>query len=67
MSSIVTRHGTEDSVQSHVNTSVGELQSKLTEHVKELVGPLFILFDFFELGDQIYSELVDNFVDGRVA
>jgi hypothetical protein len=46
---------------------VGELESRLVENVKTLLAPLFVLFDFFEVGDQIYVEIVDKFVSGQVS
>lgn len=60
------RTSTEDSVTTTVECSVAELQSKLEEQVRALLEPLFVLFDFFELTDTVWKELVDNFVEGQV-
>lgn len=47
-------------------TTVEELESNLVGVVKGVTQPLFMLFDFFELGDQILEELVEGFVAGEV-
>jgi hypothetical protein len=60
------RTTSEDSLTSSVECSVAELQSKLEEQVRGLLEPLFMLFDFFELSDQVWQEIVDNFVAGKV-
>jgi hypothetical protein len=43
------------------------LEIKLTENVKELLSPLFTLFDFFQVADPIWADIVDRFVAGEVA
>ena len=55
-----------DSVSAAIDCTVAELQTKLVELVGELVAPLFILFDFFEISQDILSEIVNTFVEGRV-
>lgn len=47
-------------------TTVEELESNLVGIVKGVTQPLFILFDFFGLGDEILDELVEGFVAGEV-
>lgn len=37
----------------------------IVEKTKELLNPLFILFDFFEPADSIYQDVVGNFIHGR--
>jgi hypothetical protein len=56
----------EDEVDSGTKTSLQEIESRLVALVKELVAPLLVLFDFFEIGDAIYEEIVNGFVQGRV-
>jgi hypothetical protein len=56
----------EDEVEIEVNTSLQEIESNLVSLVKQLVAPVFVLFDFFEIGDAIYEEIVNAFVAGRV-
>ena len=43
-----------------------QLESNLVPLVKSVVSPMFALFDFFELDDPVYEELVNNFVEGKV-
>lgn len=57
---------TENEVYSEVRVSLSTIESDLVEVVKLLTRDLFMLFDFFEVSDAIYSELVNNFVAGRV-
>ena len=61
------RETTEEGVSSVTECSVGELQTKLEETVRELLEPLFMLFDFFNLSDQIWAEIINAFVEGRMA
>lgn len=61
------RRSNEDSVSSSVEASIAELQTDLVNLVRELLEPVFVLFDFFELSDTVWSEIVDAFVEGRVA
>lgn len=60
------RKASEDLVTTSIECSVAELQSKLEEQVRGLLEPLFMLFDFFELSDQVWQQIVDNFVAGKV-
>ena len=39
---------------------------RLVDIVKQLTAPMLAPFDFFELGDSIYQEIVEAYVDGRV-
>jgi hypothetical protein len=61
------RASSEDSVTGSVTCTVAELESKLVEQVKALLEPLFVLFDFFELGDPVWAEIVNKFVDGKTS
>ena len=40
--------------------------SGLLPLVKESASPLFTLFDFLEIGDQIYEEIINGYVQGKV-
>ena len=42
-----------------------EIQTDLIPLVKTIVQPLLILFGFFELGDPVYEEIVNSYVQGR--
>ncbi|BBO81575.1 hypothetical protein DSCO28_21410 [Desulfosarcina ovata subsp. sediminis] len=59
------RKSTADSSESTV-----EFQHPLTDHdvvekTRELLNPLFVLFDFFELSESVYQDIVGNFIQGR--
>ena len=57
---------TEKEVYSEIHVSQSRIESDLVELVKALTKELFVLFDFFEVSDAVYSELVNNFVAGKV-
>jgi len=56
----------ENEIETEVTTQLSGIESDLVRLVKELVTPLFTLFDFFELSDQILEEIVNAYVEGRV-
>jgi len=56
----------ENEIETEVATQLSGIESELVILVKELVTPLFTLFDFFELSDQILEEIVNAYVEGRV-
>ena len=39
---------------------------KLSDYVAELVHPLFIVFEYFEVDKKELIRIVDNYVDGKV-
>lgn len=43
-----------------------DLESDLVPLVKSVVSPLLALFEFFELNDSVYEEIVNKFVEGKV-
>jgi hypothetical protein len=57
----------EDEVEAAFTTTVSDLESKLPDYVKQIVQPLFVVFDFFEISDRILAELVDSFAAGSAA
>jgi len=57
----------EDEVEAVVETTLGQIESDLVILVKELTKPLFVLFDFFELSDAVYEDIVNRFVKGDVS
>jgi hypothetical protein len=57
----------EDEVEATITASVIELESNLSDYVKQVVQPLFVLFDFFQAGDGVIDDIVDRFVAGEVA
>jgi len=59
------RRCVEDDIETEVSTSLQEIEGNLVELVKQLLSPLFMLFDFFELSDAVYEDLVNKFVRGE--
>ncbi len=55
-----------DTATSLTTFPLGSVGERLVEIVKELTAPLFELFDFFQLGDEVYEEIVNRFVEGKV-
>lgn len=49
-----------------LRVAIGSIEAQLVTHVKDVTAPLFMLFDFFELSDNIYEQLIGAFVQGRV-
>jgi hypothetical protein len=43
-----------------------EIESRLVEFVKIFTSPLFMLFDFYEFADEVYNNIVNQFVAGKV-
>lgn len=50
-----------------IEFALGDLDADLTVLVKTVLAPLFELFDFFQLGDEVYEDIVDRFVRGEVS
>lgn len=57
-------HENESVVQ--LTVRLEQLESELVSLVKGVLAPLFALFDFFELHDRVYEDIVNRFVAGQV-
>jgi MinD-like ATPase involved in chromosome partitioning or flagellar assembly len=55
----------EDEVQSSVRFQVGADVSEIVLVVKSICEPLFVIFDFAEFGDPVYTQIVTDFIQGR--
>ncbi|MEO8656875.1 MAG: hypothetical protein ABI693_00310 [Bryobacteraceae bacterium] len=55
----------EPEVTSTVEFRLSDLQSRLAALVKDLCAPLFSVFDFAEISDEIYQQIVTDFVNGK--
>ena len=55
-----------DRSEAEVSFELGEVAGSLASLVRSVLTPLFGLFDFFQLGDPVYEEIVDTLVAGRV-
>jgi hypothetical protein len=56
----------EEEVEVELKTSLQDIESNLVSLVKQIVAPVFVLFDFFEVDDSVYEDIVNTFVAGRV-
>ena len=61
------RRATEDAAYAEISGTLDEIEANLVERVKEIVAPLLILFEFFELSDPVYEDIVTRFVHGEVS
>ena len=57
---------TENEVQTEIYFTINEVESDLTQLVKQIVQPLFVLFGFCEVSDKIIEEIVDKFISGEI-
>lgn len=60
------RKSTEDDVYTEVETTFEEIESDLVNLVQRFTQPLFVIFDFFEVGRDVLEDIVNNYVAGRV-
>lgn len=58
---------TENEVQTIVSPRLSTIEENLVNLVKEAIGPLFMVFDFFEPSDSVYADIVNNFVAGKTS
>jgi hypothetical protein len=56
----------EQTVETTISATLAELERSLTSYVKQVIDPLFTVFDFFELSAEVLEELVEDFVSGRI-
>ncbi len=56
----------EDSFESEISTTFQNIESNLVILVKQLLNPLFNLFDFTEFGDEFFEHHVNRFVNGKL-
>lgn len=61
------RRAATDESQTEIVTHIGDLIPNLTAHVQQILAPLFIVFDFMEFADEIYSDIVQRFIKGEVS
>lgn len=56
-----------DEAAADVSFALGSVAEDLVSIVQALVSPLFVVFDFFELGDEVFDQIVNRFVAGQVS
>jgi hypothetical protein len=60
------RKTSQDKVTTEIDTTVGELEAKLVDHVEKITKGLFVIFDYFEVDRKTLEEIVTNFVNGKI-
>jgi hypothetical protein len=61
------RRTVEDEVQIERFTSLDEIRGDLVGVVKSLCEPVFVLFDFFRIADDIYEDIIVKYQRGEVS
>ena len=56
----------ENDIERGITIVLSSLDNSIASLVTELLSPVFMLFDFFELNPKIYDDIVENFKVGRV-
>ena len=56
----------EDAVETTVSGTLSEIETELPRFVREIVGPLLIVFDFYAVDDSILDDIANDFVAGKV-
>jgi hypothetical protein len=56
----------ENEIETTINFQLNQIESNLVELVKSITEPLFTLFSFFQLSDEVYEEIINKFVKGQV-
>lgn len=56
------RTSSEDVVETTITATLADIETDLVAQVKKVIGPLFIVFDFFELSDEVLEDIVNKFV-----
>jgi hypothetical protein len=64
---LVDHSTTEDESITELRIKLEEIETTLTSLVKQVTAPMFILFDYLEISDSIYNDIVNSFVQGRIA
>jgi MinD-like ATPase involved in chromosome partitioning or flagellar assembly len=58
---------TEDEISTEATLRLSAIESGMVETVKKLCEPLFVLFDFASFPDEVYQEIVTDFLKGTVS
>lgn len=56
---------TENEVRTTISPKLLTIETNLVNLVKEVLAPVFMVFDYFEPSDSVYADIVNNFVAGR--
>jgi hypothetical protein len=56
----------ENDIETHTAIILADLDKSVSSLASELLSPVFMLFDFFELEQEIYDDIVEKFRGGKV-
>lgn len=56
----------EEEIESPITIDLSTLDDSLSQHVQNLLDPVFTLFDFFQPGKERYDQIVTDFKQGKV-
>lgn len=56
----------ENEIDTTIEFTLNQVEADLVQLVKKLADPLFTLFDFFQLADSVYEDIVNKFVKGQI-
>jgi hypothetical protein len=56
----------ENEVDTTIEFTLNQIESDLVQLVQKITDPLFTLFDFFQLADSVYEDIVNKFVKGQM-
>jgi len=62
----IDRRTTEDRVASDTTFRLGDVDARLVDIVRELSSPLFMVYEYLEVADTVYADLVEQFRAGQV-
>lgn len=55
----------EEEIESTITIDLSTFDESLSQHVQDLLNPVFMIFDFFQLGQEMYDQIVTDFKQGR--
>src|SRR5262249_34732793 len=56
----------EDVSSSEITTNLGTMSDTRVDDVRKILEPMFLLFDFAQISNKVYAEIVRGFENGRV-
>lgn len=57
----------EDKISAEIHVPLFQIEKDLVDLVDNYTSQLFAQFDFFELGKEVLTEIVNNFVEGKIS
>jgi hypothetical protein len=57
----------ESTCETEIVLALGKIRERLVEDVRRLVEPLFMLFEFQEFNESVYTDIVRRFENGETS